>query len=50
MNSYDWSRRVHKAKRQARLGRTAADLAWAEQIATAHIAEALQYQPRVAEG
>jgi magnesium chelatase family protein len=34
----------------SRLARTIADLAAEEQIAAAHVAEALQYQPRMAEG
>jgi magnesium chelatase family protein len=33
-----------------KLARTIADLVAAEQIAAAHVAEALQYRPRVADG
>ncbi|MFN8660453.1 MAG: hypothetical protein U0075_01090 [Thermomicrobiales bacterium] len=36
--------------RVIKLARMLADLAAAEQIGTAHIAEALQYRPRMAEG
>lgn len=50
MSQMNLSARAYHRTRSVKLGRTIADLAGSEEIQSAHLAEALQYRPKLMMG